>query len=84
MRSSVKGTSGGLLVVHVEQGGPAEKGGVLLGDVLLSIQGNALEEMDSLMNLLTSAKVGDTCSIEAIRGGQVVQVSVKLGDRPTK
>ena len=84
MRSSVKGTSGGLLVVHVEQGGPAEKGGVLLGDVLLSIQGNALEEMDSLMNLLTSAKVGDMCSIEAIRGGQVVQVSVKLGDRPTK
>jgi len=83
MRAKVKGGSG-LLVVHVEQGGPAEKGGVLLGDVLTSIQGKALEEMDTLMDLLGSAKVGDTCSIEAIRGGEVAKVSIKLGDRPTK
>jgi S1-C subfamily serine protease len=74
----------GLLVVHVEPGGPAEKAGMLLGDVLTSVQGKALEGMDTLMDLLGAAKVGDTCAIEAIRGGEVLQLSIKLGDRPTK
>jgi S1-C subfamily serine protease len=85
MRGKLKNAvSSGLLVAHVEPDGPAEKAGVLLGDVLTSIQGKAIEEMDTLMGLLGTAKVGDACAIDAIRGGEVLQLSVKLGDRPTK
>jgi len=85
MRGKLKSAvSNGLLVVHVEPGGPAERAGVLLGDVLTSIQGKAMEEVDTLMDLLGAAKVGDTCAIDAIRGGELLQLSVKLGDRPSK
>jgi S1-C subfamily serine protease len=77
-------TTTGLLVVHVEPGGPAEKAGVLLGDVLTEVQSKPLEDVDQIQELLLSAKVGDTFSATAIRGGELTQLSIKLEDRPTR
>jgi serine protease DegQ len=75
-------TTTGLLVIHVEPGGPADKAGVLLGDVLIALQGKPLEELDTIQDLLGSAKVGEKIAIAAIRGGAPVQLSVTLGERP--
>lgn len=72
----------GLLVVHVEAGGPADKAGVLLGDVLTAVQGEPLEELESIQDALVSAKVGEKISASAIRAGAPVEISVTLGDRP--
>jgi len=83
MRAKLKSTTNsGLLVVHVESEGPADKGSVLLGDVLTEIRGTALEDVGAVQDLLASAKVGDRVAIKAIRGGEPVQLSVNLGDRP--
>jgi S1-C subfamily serine protease len=83
MRAKLKsGANSGLLVMHVDSEGPADKGGVLLGDVLAEIQGTAIEDLASVQDLLASTKVGDSIAIRAIRGGETVQLSVKLGDRP--
>jgi S1-C subfamily serine protease len=72
----------GLLVTHVEPGGPADKAGVLLGDVLTALQGKPLEELDTIQDLLGSAKVGERIGATAIRGGAPVQLSLTLGERP--
>jgi S1-C subfamily serine protease len=85
MRVKLKSrTSNGLLVMHVESEGPADEGGVLLGDVLTEIRGTALEDLGSVQDLLASAKVGDSIAIRVIRGGETVQLSVNLGDRPRR
>ena len=85
MRAKLKlGTTSGLLVMHVESEGPADKGGVLLGDVLTEIRGTALEDWGAVQDLLASGKVGDSIAIRVIRGGETVQLSVILGDRPRR
>ena len=70
--------------MHVESEGPADKGGVLLGDVLTEIRGTALEDWGAVQDLLASGKVGDSIAIRVIRGGETVQLSVNLGDRPRR
>jgi S1-C subfamily serine protease len=71
----------GLVVMHAESGGPAEKAGVLLGDVVVGIAGKSVEDVDTIQTLLATAKVGDTVAAEVYRGGQMKQLSIVLGER---
>ncbi len=77
-------TSNGLLVVHVETGGPAEKAGVLLGDLLVEFQGKPVEDTADLQDSLSTSKVGDTVAVTLLRGGVPSTLSIKLEDRPTR
>lgn len=72
----------GLLVTHVESGGPAEKGGVLLGDVVFEIGKKVVTEMGLVQDTIAAAKVGDAVSVRLIRGGEVKALSITLGERP--
>jgi S1-C subfamily serine protease len=84
LRSKVKDASSALLVVHVEKASPAEKAGILLGDVLTELHGQAAQDTGDILDLLASAKVGDTVKAAVIRGGAPVTVSIKLEDRATR
>jgi S1-C subfamily serine protease len=74
-------TRAGLLVLHVESGGPAEKAGVLLGDFVFEASGKTLEHLDAVQDLLGAAKVGEVVEVRVVRGGEVKLVSLTLGDR---
>lgn len=74
--------SEGLLVLHVEPGGPAEKGGILLGDVLIEIGGKAVSDTDAVQQVLRSHKTGETVELKLARGGAAVKLSVTLAARP--
>ncbi len=74
-------TQVGLLVMHVENGGPAEKAGVLLGDVLFEVGGETVEHVDAIQDSLATAKVGDVLQIKVIRAGEIKPVSINLGER---
>lgn len=71
----------GLLVVHVENDGPAEKAGMLLGDVLFEVNRKSVEHMDAIQDSLTTATVGDVLQFRVIRAGEVKLVSITLGER---
>ncbi len=71
----------GLLVMRVEDNSPAEKGGVLMGDILTSVDGHAVSDADDLMALLTGERVGRAVSLGMVRGGQLQTVSVVVGQR---
>ncbi len=75
------GQETGLLVASVEPDSPAEKGGLLLGDTLVALEGNPLRHMDDLMGLLGGDRVGTASSIRIIRGGQIQEVKVTVGER---
>jgi len=82
MRSKLPAeTRVGLLVMHVENGGPAEKAGVLLGDVLFEVGGKTVEHVDAIQDSLAAAKIGDVLQIRLIRAGEAKAVSVALGER---
>jgi len=71
----------GLLVMHVENGGPAEKAGVLLGDVLFEVGGETVEHVDAIQDSLATSRIGDVLQIRVIRAGEIKPVSITLGER---
>ncbi len=75
------GQETGLLLVSVNPGGPAEKAGLLLGDTILSLDNHPVRQMDDLLALLTAERVGVTTSVRFVRGGQVQERSVVIGER---
>ena len=76
--------SEGLLVVHVEAGSPAEKSGVLIGDVLLTLAGKAMADTDSVQQVLRASKPGESVAAGLIRGGTATQIQVRLETRPAQ
>jgi S1-C subfamily serine protease len=82
MRSKLPAeTRVGLLVINVENSGPAEKAGVLLGDVIFELGGKIVEHVDAIQDSLATAKIGDVLQIRVIRAGEIKPVSITLGER---
>lgn len=85
LRGKVPGAgNSAVLVVHVEPAGPADKAGVLLGDVVVELQGKPVEDTGDIQQLIGSAKIGDTVAATVLRGGAPVKLSITLADRPTR
>jgi S1-C subfamily serine protease len=74
----------GLLVVMVEPSGPAGNAGVLLGDIVVRIDGSELRGAHSLQAALDSEKVGHPVTVDIFRGGKLVQLNVVVGERPER
>lgn len=72
----------GLLIVGVEGGSPAERGGLLLGDVLVAFAGQPVRHTDDLLGLLGPERVGRATDARVIRGGEPRDLSVTVGERP--
>src|SRR5512138_1245993 len=68
--------SHGLLVLWLEEGGPAEKAGLLVGDILVAVSGQAVGDADDLFAALGSDTVGKAIAVEVLRGGRPETVSV--------
>ena len=73
--------SQGLLVLWLEEGGPAQTSGLLVGDILVAINGQALQDADDLFSALGSDTVGRSIPVDVLRGGRPETVSVKVGER---
>jgi S1-C subfamily serine protease len=62
-------TDGAILVVDVVDGGPADRGGVRKGDILIGSGGRRLAGIDDLLGLLTEEVIGEILSIRILRDG---------------
>jgi len=71
----------GLLLVNVEEHSPAEKGGLLIGDIIVALDGKAISDPDELLSALVGDVVGKAATIEVVRAGQVTKVAVTVGER---
>ena len=74
----------GIIVLSVEPGGPAERGGLMIGDILVTLEGHALEQPGDLQTLLNADAVGKSRRVQAIRGGKLVELSVQIAERPRR
>ena len=66
----------GALVAAVEKGGPADKAGLRSGDVVLSLNGQAIETSADLARFVASTKPGSTVTAEVWRKGQTVPLKI--------
>jgi len=72
----------GLLVIAATPGEPAAAAGVLVGDIILSLDGRTVETTDDLLGLLTGERVGQTVPLRVLRGGAARELPVTVGERP--
>ena len=70
-----------LLVVSVEEGSPAEQGGLLLGDIIVALGGQPVFDAQTLRAQLGGDRVGQPLAIKIIRGGEPQDVTVTVGER---
>jgi len=71
----------GLLLVGLEDDSPAGKAGLMVGDILVSINGETVEHHDELFARLSGDVAGKSIPIEILRGGKVESIKVEIGER---
>jgi S1-C subfamily serine protease len=69
----------GLLVVGVEKDSPAALGGLMVGDVVVAVEGSPCTDHQELLAVL-SDKPGKTVTVEVVRGGKPAMLKVKIGE----
>jgi len=72
----------GLVVVSVEPDSPAERGGVLIGDVLLALDDRPVSEPGDVTAVLGAERIGRPAVLRVARGGRAEQLNVTVGERP--
>jgi serine protease DegQ len=76
------GESQGLMVQHVEPGGPADKAGILIGDVLVRLNSNPVTDLGELHSRLTAENVGTSAEAVIVRGGALARLNIRIEERP--
>jgi len=72
----------GLILHSVEPGGPAERAGLLQGDVLVSLEGQPLEDLPDLLGFLGEERVGTRVRAQLLRAAEVRELALEVGQRP--
>jgi membrane-associated protease RseP (regulator of RpoE activity) len=72
----------GVLVVRVNQGSPAEKAGLRVGDVITSVEGAAVDETPDLVHAVLSAEKDAKLSLEIVRDGKARTLEAALEGEP--
>ncbi len=71
------------MVVSVDPEGPARKAGVLVGDVIVELDGESVPGLRSLLGRLTPESVGQVAELKLLRAGQIAIAKVAIAARPS-
>lgn len=80
---NLSGTQG-VIVLSVEPGGPADAAGLLIGDVLVALDDRHVTNTDDVQGVLTPERVGQTAKAMIIRGGAKAELTLTIGERPSR
>ncbi|MFI0471503.1 S1C family serine protease [Halomonas sp. HMF6819] len=76
-------TPQGVIVAGVVSGGPAAKAGLQPGDVLLSIDNQAILDARATMSDIASIAPGTSLPLTVVRNGESIELTLEVGERPT-
>ncbi len=81
LREHLGGEEGsGILVSRIVPGSPAELAGIEVGDLIVAVDGNTVEDVGDIRNALQD-KTGQTFGVEVIRGGRSTTIDVSIPER---
>ncbi len=72
---------GGIIVLNVEPEGPADRAGMMIGDILVILEGQPVDQLDTLQSFLDADAVGKSRKVQAIRGGKLIDLQVTVAER---
>jgi serine protease DegQ len=72
----------GVLITGVLQGGPASRGGLLPGDVVVRVAGRAVDDTAGLLAAVAALKPNSRAVLGVQRGDKALDVSIVIGERP--
>jgi S1-C subfamily serine protease len=75
------GQATGVLVVSVESDSPAARAGVLLGDVIVALEGGPVTQPLDLLPALDEERVGQAVGLRILRAGELRELRVTVGER---
>ena len=76
----VYGFNNGVLVQQIQPGGPAEKAGIMVGDIITAVDGRAIKDGDDLVSEITSRRPGSAIRLGYLRDGKQADATVTIGD----
>jgi serine protease DegQ len=72
----------GAIIAGVMKGGPADKGGIKPGDVLMEIDSKAVTDSSSMLNAIAQLVPGSAAKMKVLRDGKPQELPVTIGKRP--
>ena len=74
-------SAGGAIAVNIEAGGPADQAGMLLGDVIVTLDDTPINDTYDVIAMLGSQSVGKTIKAQVIRGGALIELTITVGEK---
>lgn len=72
----------GVLIAGVLEGGPADRGGIKPGDVLIKVNGQDTQDVRQLLNQIAKQQPGSNVNVMVLRKGKPLSLSITIGKRP--
>ena len=76
--------TGGVIIVAVEPDSPAERAGLLIGDILIALEGVTVSDTADVQALLGPERVRTTVGASIIRAGRLLEQAIMVGERPRR
>ncbi|WP_176646048.1 Do family serine endopeptidase [Duganella sp. SG902] len=73
----------GAIIAGVVRNGPADKGGIKPGDILLSVDGKPVADTNSMLNLIAQLVPGEKAKMSVLRKNRETTLDVTVGKRPS-
>ena len=72
----------GAIIAGVMRNGPADKAGVKVGDILIEVEGKAVSNTTTMLNVIAQLKPGSTARFRFLRDGREIDIPIAVGTRP--
>lgn len=70
------------IVLEIQPGGPADKAGIVIGDILVSLAGHPIARPGDIQSLVVGDAIGKSLPLKFVRGGSIQESHIVVAERP--
>jgi S1-C subfamily serine protease len=71
-----------VIVLEVHSGGPADKAGIVIGDILVSLGTSTVTRLEDVQSILAADTIGKSLPLKFVRGGSMQEANIMVAERP--